>query len=87
MSLISDDRAHVARRKEAMREHGTSLPPRPVHCRVCTIIIGKGYEEKRPIPLTNGRGFVCWQCYESIRRQTLRRAAERQVGEDTPVRS
>jgi len=70
-----------------MREHGTSLPARPVHCRVCTIIIGQGYEEKRPIPLTNGRGFICWQCYESIRRQTMRRAAERQGSEDTPVRT
>jgi hypothetical protein len=70
-----------------MREHGSPLPARPIHCRVCTIIIGKGYEEKRPIPLTNGRGYICWQCYESIRRQTARRAAERQVSEESPVRS
>jgi hypothetical protein len=61
-----------------MQEHGTALRSRPVHCRVCTILIGQGYEEKMPIPLTNGRGFVCWQCYESIRRQAARRAAERQ---------
>jgi hypothetical protein len=80
------DRQHNARRKEAMREHGSPLPARPVHCRVCTILIGRGYEEKRPIPLTQGRGFVCWQCYESIRRQSARRAAERQLQQDAPVR-
>ena len=56
--------------KGGMQERETPLPTRPVHCRVCTILIGKGYEERRPIPLTNGRGFICWQCYASIRRQT-----------------
>ena len=45
-------------------------PARPVHCRVCTILIGNGFEERRPIPLTNGRGYICWQCYASLRRQT-----------------
>jgi hypothetical protein len=64
--------------KGGMQERDTPLPMRPVHCRVCTILIGEGYEEARPIPLTNGRGYICWQCYASIRRQTARRAADRQ---------
>ena len=64
--------------KGGMQERETPRLARPVHCRVCTILIGKGYEEARPIPLTNGRGFICWQCYASIRRQTARRAADRQ---------
>ena len=51
-----------------------------------TILIGQGYEESRPIPLTNGRGFVCCQCYESIRRQSARRAAERHEQQDMNVR-
>jgi hypothetical protein len=49
---------------------------KPVHCRVCTILIGQGYEESRPIPLTNGRGYICWQCYASVRRQTARKSAD-----------
>jgi len=61
-----------------MQDRQTPGPPRPVHCRVCTILIGDGYEEARPIPLTNGRGFICWQCYASIRRQTAKRAADQQ---------
>lgn len=64
-----------------MQEHRPRPGTQPVHCRVCTILIGRGYEERRPIPLTNGRGYVCWQCYASIRRQTARRAAER-AGQD-----
>jgi hypothetical protein len=64
--------------KGGMQERDAPQPTRPVHCRVCTILIGQGYEERRPIPLTNGRGFICWQCYASIRRQTARRAADRQ---------
>jgi len=71
--------------KGGMQERETALPTRPVHCRVCTILIGKGYEERRPIPLTNGRGFICWQCYASIRRQTARRAADR-PGQDAALR-
>jgi len=59
-----------------MLERQTPGPTRPVHCRVCTILIGQGYEEARPIPLTNGRGYICWQCYASVRRQTARKAAE-----------
>jgi hypothetical protein len=61
-----------------MQQGQEDRPTSPVHCRVCTILIGQGYEERRPIPLTNGRGFICWQCYASIRRQTARRAADRQ---------
>lgn len=58
---------------------------RAVHCRICTILIGQGYEERRPIPLTNGRGYICWQCYASVRRQTARRIADRDTS-DTAVR-
>ena len=39
----------------------------------------------RPIPLTNGRGYICWQCYASIRRQTARRVADRS-GQDISLR-
>ncbi len=49
----------------------------PVQCRVCTIYIGEGYEETHPIPLPNGRGYVCWRCCESLRRQAEKRTAER----------
>ena len=51
--------------------------PRPVSCRVCTILIGEGYQETHPIALPNGRGFVCWRCYESLRRQAERRAGDK----------
>ena len=71
--------------KGVMQERTSPLPGRPVHCRVCTILIGKGYEERRPIPLTNGRGFICWQCYASIRRQTAKRATDQQ-GQNAAVR-
>jgi hypothetical protein len=64
-----------------MQDRQTSGPTRPVHCRVCTILIGEGFEEARPIPLTNGRGFICWQCYASIRRQTARKTADRESSE------
>lgn len=71
-----------------MAGHSAPLPTKPVHCRVCTILIGNGYAERRPIPLTNGRGYICWQCYNSIRRQTERRAADRteQASPGTPSR-
>jgi hypothetical protein len=59
-----------------MQDHGIRQPNSAVHCRICTILIGQGYEERRPIRLTNGRGFICWQCYASVRRQTARRAAD-----------
>jgi len=71
--------------KGGMQDRDTTLSARPVHCRVCTILIGKGYEEHRPIPLTNGRGYICWQCYASIRRQTARRAADQQ-GQNAAIR-
>lgn len=48
----------------------------PVPCKVCTILIGEGYQETYPIPLPNGLGHVCWRCYESLRRQAHKRAAE-----------
>ncbi len=71
----SPGRAAVGRREGAVHERRGSAPTRAVHCRVCTILIGEGYEETRPIPLPNGKGFVCWRCYESLRRQAERRAA------------
>jgi len=49
------------------------VPPRPVHCRVCTIFIGEGYQETQPIPLPNGKGYVCWRCFESLKRQAEKR--------------
>ncbi len=64
-----------------MDESSGSAPPRrsgssrPVQCRVCTILIGEGYQETQPIPLPNGKGYVCWRCYESLRRQAQKRAA------------
>jgi hypothetical protein len=77
----SPDRAAVGRREGAVHERRGSAPTRAVHCRVCTILIGEGYEETRPIPLPNSKGFVCWRCYESLRRQAERRAtADKQSG-------
>ena len=63
-----------------MHEGGASAPPRtpdrpgPVQCKVCTIYIGEGYQETQPIALPEGKGYICWQCYESLRRQAERRA-------------
>jgi hypothetical protein len=59
----------------AQQERSGSAPPRAVHCRICTIFIGEGYQETRPIPLPDGKGYVCWRCYESVRRQAARRSA------------
>jgi hypothetical protein len=72
----------------------TDLPPAPdgaVHCRVCTILIGPGYVESEPIPdPTDGRGYVCWRCFESLQRQAERRARAERTGQapaaDDPVR-
>jgi hypothetical protein len=58
-------------------------PPRPVQCRVCTIYIGEGYEETEPIALPDGKGYVCWRCFESIRRQ----AEKRRATEGSPERA
>ncbi len=59
-----------------MQERGDSARGRPIHCRVCTILIGDGFEERVPIPLPGGQGHVCQQCNQSLRRQAERRAAE-----------
>jgi len=72
-------RPAVDRRKSSMQDRGIRQPKGAVHCRICTILIGQGYEERLPIRLTNGRGFICWQCYASVRRQTARRAAEQRA--------
>jgi hypothetical protein len=58
-----------------MDERSDGVPSRPVQCRVCTIYIGEGYEETYPIALPSGRGYVCWRCCESLRRQAEKRAA------------
>jgi hypothetical protein len=58
-----------------MNERSERAPSQPVQCRVCTIYIGEGYEETHPIALPNGRGYVCWRCFESLRRQADKRAA------------
>lgn len=52
----------------------TSRRARPVHCKVCTIRIGEGYQETRPIALPDAKGVICWSCYESLRRRAERRA-------------
>ncbi|MBX5489659.1 MAG: hypothetical protein IRZ14_00785 [Chloroflexi bacterium] len=69
------------------------LPPAPdgaVHCRVCTILIGPGYVETEPLPDPEGRGYVCWRCFESLQRQAERRARAERQGQppppDDPVR-
>jgi hypothetical protein len=57
-----------------MNERSERATTRPVQCRVCTIYIGEGFQETRPIALPSGRGYVCWRCYESLRRQAEKRA-------------
>ncbi len=52
-----------------------SQPSRLVQCKECTIIIGPGYQETHPIPAPDGRGYLCWRCYESYLRQRERKAA------------
>ncbi len=59
-----------------MHQPSGPAPAGPVQCKVCTIFIGEGFEETKPIPLPNGRGYVCWRCYESLRRQAEKRQAE-----------
>jgi len=64
------------------------LPPAPdgaVHCRVCTILIGPGYLESEPIPDPEGRGYVCWRCFESLQRQAERRARAERLGQVPPA--
>jgi len=54
-------------------------PPRPlrvVQCKECTILIGPGYQETRPFPSPDGRGVLCWRCYESYYRQLERRGGQ-----------
>ena len=66
----------------AMEEREGPARGRPIHCRVCTILIGAGYQERVPVPLPNGQGYVCVQCNQSLRRQAERRsAAERSEAE------
>lgn len=63
------------------------LPPAPdgtVHCRVCTILIGPGYVETEPFPDPEGRGYVCWRCFESLQRQAERRARAERQGQPAP---
>ncbi|MBI4494435.1 MAG: hypothetical protein HY690_16760 [Chloroflexi bacterium] len=49
---------------------------RPVQCRECTIFIGEDYQEKVPIPAPDGKGVVCWRCYESLVRTAERQATQ-----------
>ena len=65
-----------------MEERGGPPRRRQISCRICTILIGEGYEERVPVPLPNGQGYVCAQCNQSLRRQAERRhAAERSEAE------
>jgi hypothetical protein len=52
-----------------------------VKCKECTIYIGPGFTETRPISAPDGRGYYCWRCYESYLRQEERRAARARAGE------
>ena len=65
-----------------MEERGQSAQGPSIHCRICTILIGDGYQERVPVPLPNGQGYVCVQCNQSLRRQAERRVtAERSQAE------
>lgn len=65
-----------------MEARGGPARERPIQCRICTILIGDGYEERIPVPLPNGQGHVCAPCNQSLRRQAERRqAAERAEAE------
>jgi len=59
-------------------------PDGAVHCRVCTILIGPGYVEAEPLPDPEGRGYVCWRCFESLQRQAERRARAERLGQTSP---
>jgi hypothetical protein len=60
-------------------------PPGVKHCRECTILIGPGYLENEPFPHPDGRGFVCWRCFESLQRRAERRAQIERTGQPPPV--
>ncbi len=64
----------------AMEARGDPARGRPVHCRVCTILIGDGYEERIPVVLPNGQGYVCAPCNKSLRRQAERRQVAERAG-------
>lgn len=51
---------------------------RLVQCRECTIFIGEGYQETVPFPHPDGKGYVCWRCYESLQRVAERRRRQQQ---------
>ena len=51
-----------------------------LQCKECTILIGPGYQETRPIQAPDGRGVLCWRCYESYLRQQERKARARAGG-------
>ena len=68
----------LADMEAAMEARGDPARGRPIHCRVCTILIGDGYEERIPVVLPDGQGYLCAPCHQSLRRQAERRqAAER----------
>ena len=56
-----------------------------MHCRVCTILIGDGYVESEPLPDPEGRGYVCWRCFESLGRQAERRKRAERLGQPPPL--
>jgi len=65
-------------------------PPGVRHCRECTILIGPGYVEAEPFPHPEGRGYVCWRCFESLQRRADRRAQAERKGQapaaESPLR-
>jgi hypothetical protein len=62
-------------------------PPGVEHCRECTILIGPGYVESEPFQHPDGRGYVCWRCFESLQRRAERRAQAERRGQVPPVES
>ncbi len=59
-----------------MEERGEPARGRPIHCRVCTILIGEGYQETRPFTAPDRSGVVCFRCYESLLRRATRRSVD-----------
>jgi hypothetical protein len=42
------------------------------HCEICGIIIAPGFVETRPITAPDGKGVVCWSCYQYLERCSAR---------------
>jgi hypothetical protein len=81
---MTDDDAHL----DAELDQPADLPPPPPgtqQCGECTILIGPGYIETRPLMHPSRPGIVCGMCYESLERRAERRRAAEQRGEPPRV--